>query len=192
MNIKLLVGLGNPGDTYTNHRHNVGFRWIDTFINKTDHTKAKKKCNALLNQVNLATTTIHCAKPQTYMNESGISVQKLIKNLNTSPQEICIIYDDFDLPFGTSRFRQSGSAGTHNGMRSIIQQLGTNDIPRLRIGIGPKPASINTAEFVLTPFTKDESTQLTYNLSKTTNIFKEYINASIEILSTELNRPPSN
>ena len=191
MNIKLLVGLGNPGDAYANHRHNVGFRWIDTFINETDHTQAKKKCNSLLTQVNLA-TTIHCAKPQTYMNDSGISVQKLIKHLNISSQEICIIYDDFDLPFGTSRFRQSGSAGTHNGMRSIIQQLGTNNIPRLRLGIGPKPTGMNAADFVLTSFTDYESTQLTYDLSKTATIFKEYINASIETLRTELNRPSCN
>jgi len=138
--IKLVVGLGNPGRTYASTRHNLGVRVIDALAK--DHFKE-----------------IGMFKPTGFMNSSGDPVAEVARRQGITPQEILVICDDFSLPLGTLRLRLKGSSGGHNGLDSILQILGTLDIPRLRLGIGPVPPGEDPADFVLEAFKKDEKPQ---------------------------------
>lgn len=153
--IKLVVGLGNPGSGYRRTRHNTGFLVIDQLAKDWGlKFTVSKKCHALI-----AKTETHLlAQPQTFMNESGQAALALSHyyKYKIKPEDIIIIYDDIDLPLGKIRVRKKGSAGGHKGMQSIIDQLGTQDFPRVRIGIGPKPTKISSEKYVLQKFKKDE------------------------------------
>jgi PTH1 family peptidyl-tRNA hydrolase len=131
----LIVGLGNYGMEYNGTLHNAGFDVIDHFATENGVEIKKAKCKSLIYEGHILGEKVVLAKPQTYMNLSGEAVVEL-KN-QYKPDKILVIFDDFDIPFGTIRFRNSGSAGTHNGMRNIISLLGTDDFPRLRIGTKP-------------------------------------------------------
>ena len=131
----LIVGLGNFGLEYNGTLHNAGFDVIDHFATEQGVEIKKAKCKSLIYEGHILGEKVVLAKPQTYMNLSGEAVVEL-KN-QYKPDKILVIFDDYDLPFGTVRYRQSGSAGTHNGMRNIVGLMGTTDIPRLKIGIKP-------------------------------------------------------
>jgi len=136
MPIKMVVGLGNPGEEYENTRHNIGHRVLD-----------------LLNQLNKKNPYgVRLFKPTGYMNSSGISVSETLRKKGYKPDELLVVCDDFSIPLGTCRIRLGGSSGGHNGLDSIIQSLGTQEIPRLRVGIGPVPLGQDPADFVLKPF----------------------------------------
>lgn len=151
--MNLIIGLGNPGKHYETTRHNIGFRVLDSIC--SDWT-LNKRCQALVCKKN----DVVYAKPQTFMNVSGVSVKKLCQFFKIELKDIIVVYDDKDLPFGTLRFRTTGSSGGHNGMKSIIAELGTQDIPRLRIGIAGEATIHDTADFVLAKFTKVEEKSL--------------------------------
>jgi len=135
--IRCIVGLGNPGREYENTRHNIGFRVADFFI-KQSGSEWKKRWwqNYWLAQSNYGTGKLLCCKPATYMNLSGRAIYKVVKKYKLNSDELLIIYDDINLPLGKLRIRAGGSSGGHNGLKSIINYLGTDNIPRLRIGIG--------------------------------------------------------
>lgn len=143
----LIVGLGNPGTEYKNTFHNVGFMALDELCRRNDVELTKNKCNSLVFEGNIFGKKVVLAKPLTYMNNSGIALNLL--KAKYKPEKILIIYDDVDLPLGTFRFREKGSSGTHNGMRSIIKELGTEDIQRLRVGIKPSEKIFDLADYVL-------------------------------------------
>src|SRR5207302_6518060 len=134
-----IVGLGNPGPEYADTRHNVGFRAVDELALRYN-VPWQDKTGRLAGRVAVIhpneSETIMLAKPQIFMNRSGRAVKDLLEFLKLSPEQALIIYDDMDLPFGTLRLRERGSPGTHNGMRSVVSSLETEDVPRLRIGIG--------------------------------------------------------
>lgn len=133
----LLVGLGNPGIQYELTLHNLGFRVIDAFSKKHSIKKYQKKLSGLLGEAIINEKKIYLLKPQTYMNKSGLSVEAALTFFKLTPEEsLVIISDDLDLPPGKIRIRKKGGAGGHNGLKSIIEQLGTQNFPRLRIGIG--------------------------------------------------------
>jgi PTH1 family peptidyl-tRNA hydrolase len=152
----ILVGLGNPGDKYTGTRHNIGFYVIDRLSEVYGIRVKKIKYKAVLGEGMIGGERVVLAKPQTYMNLSGQSVLDLLKGYNVDSSRIIIIYDDVDLDVGTLRIRPSGGAGTHNGMRSVIYQLQTEDFPRIRIGVGSPPADCDMAQYVLSTFDSDE------------------------------------
>ena len=131
----LVVGLGNFGLEYNGTLHNAGFDVIDHFATENGVEIRKAKCKSLIYEGHILGEKVVLAKPQTYMNLSGEAVVEL-KN-QYKPDKILIVFDDYDLPFGTVRYRQNGSAGTHNGMRNIVELLGTTDFPRIKIGIKP-------------------------------------------------------
>ncbi|MFA5994909.1 MAG: aminoacyl-tRNA hydrolase [Patescibacteria group bacterium] len=150
--MKLIVGLGNPGKQYEKTRHNIGFRVLDEIC---DNWTLQKSCQALI----CKNDTIIYAKPQTFMNLSGLAVKKLWQFYKIEIKDILVVYDDKDLPFGKLRFRTKGSSGGHNGMNSIIAELGTSEFPRLRIGIAPTDSQTiihDTADYVLAKFSKEE------------------------------------
>lgn len=153
--MNLIVGLGNPGKKFDCTRHNIGFFAIDA-LQKLLGTSAWKK-SARCQSIISTNQSLILAKPQTFMNESGTAVRLLARYYKIKSQNIWVIYDDIDLAFGSLRIRMNGSAGTHNGMRSIISCLGSNDFPRFRIGIKPLDHEIkDLSRFVLKKFPKKD------------------------------------
>ena len=157
MSTWLFVGLGNPGQQYVHTRHNVGFEVLDAFCATHQLPSSGTRSQAKLSEGTVAGHKVICAWPQTYMNRSGIAVSGLANWYKIPPTNIVIVYDDLDLPFAQLRIRERGSAGTHNGMRSIVQLLGTNTFPRLRIGIGAVPAEWDAYGYVLGRFNSAET-----------------------------------
>jgi len=140
----LIIGLGNPGPQYTRTRHNAGFMVLDELAHRH---KAKFKSNPRLLAEVIELSDLILAKPETFMNTSGRSVAKLLQKYSLSAEDILVVYDDVDTTEGLVRFRQKGSSGGHNGIKSIIEAIGT-DFPRLKIGVGKKPGH-DTADYVL-------------------------------------------
>ncbi len=134
--MKLIVGLGNPGREYADSIHNLGFKCVGHFARKHNIKFDKKKGKARIGTGKVGETDVVVARPQTYMNRSGESVSRLVKYFNISTDNLLVIYDDMDLPLGKIRIREGGSSAGHKGMNSIIQELGRQDFPRLRVGIG--------------------------------------------------------
>ena len=150
----LIVGLGNPGKEYEDTHHNMGFMVLDEFAKSVDAKICKNKDKSLIFEGNIMGEKTILAKPQTYMNLSGEAVVAL-KN-RFKPDKILVVYDDIDVEVGAIRFRNSGSAGSHNGMRSIVSLLGSQDFARVRIGIGPKPPFVPLVDYVLADVPKAE------------------------------------
>ena len=154
----LVVGLGNPGDGYASTRHNVGFQVANKLARRARLEFAIKAAESRLAEGSLGTMKIAIARPQTYMNESGKAVRKLLDRYRIEPSSMLVVYDDVDLPLGKVRVREKGGPGTHNGMRSIISAVGEG-FPRIRVGVAPTdPAAEmgDLAEYVLAPFDADE------------------------------------
>lgn len=152
----LFVGLGNPGDKYDSTRHNIGFETMDYIARHNDIKMSfDKKHKSLLAKARLYGRDVLLAKPQTYMNLSGEAVSSIVKYYGIAPENVYIIYDDIDLEVGSLRIRKFGSAGTHNGMRNIVLHLGSDQFPRLRLGIGKDP-KIPLEKYVLCKFSKSE------------------------------------
>ena len=157
----LIVGLGNPGREYAHTRHNAGFRCLDLLAEELHCKVDKLKFQGLYNQVSYNGKKLFLLKPQTYMNLSGRSVVQLSAYFNIPPQRIIVLFDDISLPPGRLRIRGNGSAGGHNGIKSIIQELGSQDFPRVKIGVGAKPhPDYDLADWVLSGFSAKEEKDL--------------------------------
>lgn len=153
----LIVGLGNPGKDYNRTRHNCGFRAIDLLAEHLNCKIDKSKFQGLYGQATVAGKKVYLLKPQTYMNLSGRSVLQLSAYFNIPPQRIIVLFDDISLDIGRLRIRSDGSAGGHNGIKSIIAELGSADFPRVKIGVGAKPhAEQDLADWVLSTFSASE------------------------------------
>lgn len=144
----IIAGLGNPGKKYENTRHNMGFLVIDRLASKNDIKVNKLKHRALVGDGFISGQKVLLVKPQTYMNLSGESLGEVLRYYHAEPQNLIVIYDDFDLAAGTLRIRKKGSAGSHNGMKSVIEQVGSQDFPRVRVGIG-ESGGLDWKDFVL-------------------------------------------
>jgi PTH1 family peptidyl-tRNA hydrolase len=156
--MRLIVGLGNPGSEYEWTRHNLGFMLIDKLANDAQVAVSRRECSALVGRSVLEGQVVKLVKPQTYMNLSGQTVSCLISKDPAEPQgsQLIVITDDLALPFGTIRIRERGSAGGHNGLKSIISTLGTNEFVRLRIGIQPDHPIADSKKFVLDAFSRSD------------------------------------
>ena len=156
----LIVGLGNPGAKYEHTRHNCGFRAIDILAKDLGCKIDKGKFQGLYGQANYNGKKLYLLKPQTYMNASGNSVLQLSAYFSIPPQNIIVLFDDISLPPGRLRVRGDGSAGGHNGIKSIISQLGSQEFPRVKIGVGAKAPEQDLADWVLSGFTASEEKAL--------------------------------
>ena len=154
--LHLIVGLGNPGPEYAEHRHNVGFQVLELLAQRHGLTFDRLLFKARVAVGQIAGQRVVLARPLTYMNRSGESVAPLVRWYKLPLERLLVVYDDLDLPLGTLRLRPRGGSGGHRGMESIIQHLGTEAFPRLRVGIGRPPAGWDAADYVLHPFTEDE------------------------------------
>jgi PTH1 family peptidyl-tRNA hydrolase len=152
----LIVGLGNPGRDHVKNRHNVGFHCVDRLAKVHGLEFDELKNKARLARGRIAGRRAILAKPQTYVNLSGEAVGPVSRFFKVPPQDTLVIYDDLDLPQGTVRLRPGGSSGGHNGLKSIIEHLGTDGFPRLRVGIGRPPGRMEPAAYVLQDFAADE------------------------------------
>ncbi len=156
----LIVGLGNPGKEYERTRHNVGFMAVETLANRHGLRFSTRRMQAILATGQVEGKGVVLAEPQTYMNVSGTSVVQLKNWYKVPLNRILIVYDDVDIPFGTVRIRPGGSSGGHNGIKHIIAQLGTPDVPRIRIGVGRPPGGGDALGHVLKPFAPSERDEL--------------------------------
>lgn len=154
--MKLIVGLGNPGEEYKYTRHNLGFLVVDELAKRLAIQIHKVECHAKTGKARWRGCPLLLAQPQTFMNRSGLAVQALANYYKISVSDLIIIYDDLSLPPGRLRIRGKGSAGGHNGIRSIIHYLRTDEFPRIRIGIGPVPEGWSGADYVLGAIPRDD------------------------------------
>lgn len=150
----IIAGLGNPGSKYENTRHNMGFKVIDAMASEFGIDVNRAKFKGLIGEGRIGSEKVILLKPQTYMNLSGQSVREIMNFYKIPEENLIVIYDDFDLPIGSIRVRKSGGPGTHNGMKSVVQELGSRKFPRVRVGIGSSDGS--TIQFVIGKVGKDE------------------------------------
>lgn len=185
----LVVGLGNPESKYDGTRHNIGFFAADKFYDEFSVAAWKKKGKALIADCKVGDQRILLAKPLTYMNLSGEAVTELVHFYKISTENIIVMFDDISLPVGGIRVRASGSHGGHNGMKNISQCLGTNDIKRVKIGVGAKPnPEYDLANWVLGHFPKDEQPVVQTAAKTAVDAVETMIKKGIEAAMNEFNR----
>lgn len=185
----LVAGLGNPGPKYEATRHNVGFLTVDRLARDFNVPVAKLMFKALVGQITFGGTKIVLAKPQTYMNLSGNAVAGLLGWFKQLPSELVVIYDDMDLPVGSIRIKAKGGHGGHRGMMSIVEQLGTNEFIRVRIGIGrPDIPEMETADWVLGRFSAEEEPVVKKVVEAAAQAVKSIITDGVEIAMNKYNR----
>ena len=176
----LIVGLGNPGLAYRHNRHNVGFMVVDTLADKLEIPLKRVKFKAQIGNGKLGDIPVIIAKPLTFMNNSGEAVAPLVRYFKVPLERLLVIHDDMDLPLGTLRMRPSGGSAGHNGMLSIFDKLGTNAIPRLRVGIGRPPGRMDPADYVLQDFPRSEEELLSMVIAQACEAALAFITTGLE------------
>ncbi len=156
----IIIGLGNPGKDYRNTRHNVGFKALDLLANRNNIKLNKIKFKSIYGEGLIDNKKTILVKPQTYMNNSGIAVREIVDFYKISIEDLIVIVDDIDIGFADLRIRTKGSAGSHNGLKSIIYHIRDDNFPRVKIGIGKKHPEQDLADFVLSQFSKEEAVDI--------------------------------
>ena len=187
--MKLIVGLGNPGAEYERTRHNAGWQVVDAFAKKFRIDVSRHEKNALTGTGRVAGGSVLVAKPLTFMNLSGEAVRLLVNAYAESTDELMVVYDDIDLPLGKLRIRPNGSAGTHNGMRSIIEELGTDNFPRLRVGVGAPQGQLR--DYVLDEFAPDEQPIVERAIGRAVDALVLFLRGDLRRAINEFNREDS-
>ena len=185
--MKLIVGLGNPGREYENTRHNIGFYYLDLITKSLGITNYQEKFNGNYQKVKILDEDIIFLKPLSYMNLSGEVVSKFANYYKIKPEDILVIHDDLDLPLSRFKLREKGSSGGHNGIKNIILHLGSENFKRLKIGIN-KDKNIDTKDYVLGHFKKEELEKLNSMNDLILNIFNDYLRLPFNDLMSKYNR----
>ena len=183
----IIAGLGNPGRKFEHNRHNVGFMLLNRLSNKLGESFGKVEAKALVCKTTYQGERIILIKPQTYMNNSGKSVSSLVRFYQVSLENLLVTYDDVDLPFGVLRLRPFGGSAGQNGMHSIIERLGTEDFPRMRIGTGRPPGRMDAADYVLQDFTAQETELLNDILDRGVEAVLAFISSGIDMAMNAFN-----
>jgi PTH1 family peptidyl-tRNA hydrolase len=183
----LIIGLGNPGRQYVDNRHNIGFILVSRLAERLGVTFSRMESNALVTKGDYKGRRIILAKPQTYMNLSGQPVNSLVNFYKFPLENLLIIYDDVDLPLEALRLRPGGGSSGHKGMKSIIERLGTQDFPRMRLGIGRPPGRKGAANYVLKNFSKDETEFLPEILERSVNAVLTFVTEGLETAMNQYN-----
>lgn len=183
----LIVGLGNIGQEYVNTRHNIGFQVVEKFAQVNGIDLNKLKFNSIYGQGNINGKKIFIMKPTTYMNRSGLAVAELSSYYKIPLKNIIVVTDDIDIPFASVRIRQKGSAGSHNGLKSLVNSLGSKDFPRIKIGVGKKHPKQDLASFVLGKFSKEEQPYIEEIIDITIKAIEEIIYNNIDSAMNKYN-----
>ena len=183
----VIAGLGNPGPQYINTRHNVGFDTVDVIADKLQININKIKHKALIGEGMLDDTKIMLVKPQTYMNSSGESIRDIVEWYKIPLSNLIIIYDDIDLDLGKIRIKKKGSSGTHNGMKSVIYKLQSEDFPRVRIGLGKPPEKWDLVNYVLGKFPPEERKVVDVAVKLAAKAVEVIINSGVEAAMNKYN-----
>ena len=173
--MKVVVGLGNPEKKYDNTYHNLGFRAIDEYAKIQDVTFSKKMCNSLIAQTYENGEKIFLLKPLTYMNLSGIAVKEFCNKFKIPYSSVFVFVDDIDLPLGTVRYRQTGSGGTHNGLKSIVEETDSTEFRRIKIGVGRDPKFKELADYVVSNIPKDRQEIIESEIKQAVELLKAHI-----------------
>ena len=184
----LIAGLGNPGKEYENTRHNAGFLVLDTLAQKLGADLSERKHRALCGKAVIGGQKVILLKPQTYMNSSGESIRAAADYYKVPPEDILVVYDDISLAPGQLRIRAKGSAGGHNGIKSIIAHFGTQEFPRVKVGIGEKPPRMDLADYVLGHFSSGEKKIMEEAAKEAADAICEIVNVGIEQAMNDHNR----
>jgi PTH1 family peptidyl-tRNA hydrolase len=190
--MKLIVGLGNPGEGYASTRHNAGWMVVDAFARKFRIDVTRHEKESMTGEGRVAGGSIKVAKPLTYMNLSGHAVKLLVNAYLESPDDLIVVFDEIDLPLGKLRIKPSGSAGTHNGMRSIVESLGTERFARLRVGVrGETHEEYRLRDYVLDEFTAEEQPVLEKTIERAVDALVLFARGDLKRAMNEFNRDPA-
>ncbi|WP_226585920.1 aminoacyl-tRNA hydrolase [Halobacillus litoralis] len=185
--MKCIVGLGNPGKKYEQTRHNVGFMTVDEWADQNNWSVTQKKFNGLYTMERIGGEKVILLKPQTYMNLSGESLRPLMEYYNIDVEDVLVVYDDLDLAPGKIRLRKKGGHGGHNGIRNIIDQLGTKEFKRLRIGVGRPHGSKTVIDHVLGTFNKEEQAAVKESIDYAVQACESWVNHSFDKVMNDYN-----
>ena len=189
----LIVGLGNPGTEYAATRHNIGFDMVTYLSDKYGIALRSKEGKAIVGKGVIEGQKVMLVQPQTYMNLSGESVRELVNYYKVDPEsELIVVYDDISLAPGQIRIRKKGSAGGHNGIKNIIANLGTDHFMRVKVGVGEKPKNWDLADYVLSPFTKDERPLVNLAIEHAAKAIEQMLNGDVDAAMNEYNRKSAN
>lgn len=186
----LIVGLGNPGREYRHNRHNIGFLVLDQLAGRLDSSFSRMKMNALITAVRYKGQRIILIKPQSFMNLSGKAVASFVRFYKLPLENLLVVYDDVDLPFQTLRMKPNGGDAGQKGVRSIIQELGTKEFPRLRLGINRPPGRMSVSSYVLLDFSDQEGEMLPFVLDQAADAILAFIEMGLNQAMTIYNQSP--
>ncbi len=187
----MIVGLGNPGSEYADHRHNVGFRVVEALARAHGLTFSREKgMKARVARGQIGGREVLLAEPQTFVNLSGKAVRRLSRAHEIPPERLLVVYDDLDLSLGRLRMRAEGGSGGHRGMRSIIDLLGTQSFPRLRVGIDRPPGRMDPADYVLQPFDEDQGELVAEAVSRAAAAVECWLAEGVAAAMDRFNRLP--
>ena len=183
----LVAGLGNPGEQYAATPHNLGFLVADRLAARHAIRMTRKECQALVGQGTIGGKPVLLAKPQTYMNLSGISVKPLVEKHEVALSDVVLVYDELDLPWGSLRIRPSGSAAGHNGAKDVIAKLGTQEFPRLRLGVHPGHPLTSGADYLLSRFSRRQNEILDEFIDLAADATESIIAEGVQLSMTRFN-----
>ena len=189
----IIAGLGYPGTQYMGTRHNAGFSVIDALADQYNISVDTQKHKGMIGKGMIEGEKVILVKPMTYMNLSGESVRELVNYYKVDPEsELIVVYDDISLAPGQIRIRKKGSAGGHNGIKNIIANLGTDRFMRVKVGVGEKPKNWDLADYVLSPFTKDERPLVNLAIEHAAKAIEQMLNGDVDAAMNEYNRKSAN
>lgn len=186
--MKIVIGLGNPGSRYKDTRHNIGFMALDRLAGRLDAEFSQEKYGGLVARTARAGEPLLLVKPLTFMNNSGDCVARVVRYTETDLGDMLVVADDVNLPLGRLRFREGGSAGGHNGLKSIIERLGSQEFPRLRIGVGPGDGGSGLVDHVLGSFSAEERPVCGETVGRAVEAVLVYLDEGITRAMNEFNR----
>lgn len=187
----IIAGLGNPGSNYEGTRHNVGFSAIDELARRLNISVNRIKFKGLVGEGKVGSEKVYLIKPQTYMNKSGESIREICNFYKVEPNNLIVLVDDIDIEFASVKIKKRGSAGTHNGLKSIISQLQSDDFPRIKIGVGRQNTNEDLASFVLSGFSKQDREKINETIETAVDGAIEIIENGIDSAMNKYNKKVS-